>query len=423
MKFSHHLGIALTGLCLALLISCNTTIPAPSGPYKVGTTVLSFTDEGRQEPMDKENGPRRFLVRVWYPAQSIEGRKPAVIVDANQAEALVKFMNYPRFMSSEGSTSLSYTDAPAMTGQAWPVIFFEHGGFSMETQNFMFLQEMASQGYVVFALNHPYESLVSEFPDGSVIWANTSLAGQNTQGGKTDSGILKTAGESINIVIKGNKAATTEEERWKALYNLGTIPPYSESRPGLEIRVGDLNYLRQHLTGLNSDGLLRDTMDASRVGLIGHSMGGYTVGETLLRYPDSYAMAVNLDGPQIVWASEHNLRFTKPILFMYSTDLNLGGQALNTDGLNRIWAETSSAPAWEAVIKGMGHFNYTDLGYLSSLKYSGIVGPIDGPRGCFLYTSVARAFTDRYLKGVAAPALDQVPADWPEVTIRSWHLP
>ena len=44
-------------------------IPAPSGPYQVGTTTYELTDTARKELYSGRDEARRFQIQVWYPAE------------------------------------------------------------------------------------------------------------------------------------------------------------------------------------------------------------------------------------------------------------------------------------------------------------------------------------------------------------------
>ncbi len=55
------------------------TTPTPTGPYPVGTVSLHLTDSSRPEIYSDPAGrSRRFMIQIWYPAEPLPGRKPAV---------------------------------------------------------------------------------------------------------------------------------------------------------------------------------------------------------------------------------------------------------------------------------------------------------------------------------------------------------
>ncbi len=53
-------------------------LPAPSGPYAVGVRDFELDDPSRPGLLGTPAGqPRRLLVRAWYPARLIAGRRAA----------------------------------------------------------------------------------------------------------------------------------------------------------------------------------------------------------------------------------------------------------------------------------------------------------------------------------------------------------
>jgi dienelactone hydrolase len=405
---------------LFFLMACEIEVTPPTGEWLVGTRVLDLTDPSRIDALDPAKGARRILTRVWYPTSDSSKSEKAIIVSKAQADALINLMDIPASLTNQGVRGYAYQNAPPLPGKAWPVIFFDHGGFSMENQNTMLMEDLASHGYVVFALNHPRESLVSEFPDGTIIRAERGLGGSGNNSGSTDSNAtLSEATGRIADAAKENARATSDQERYAALHTITRYSPYVESRPGMEVRIGDILFLRSSLKALNQTGFLAGCFDPENVGLIGHSMGGYTVGETILRHPEQFTMAINLDGPQLGWNETQTVQIAKPMLFMYSTHMNLGGTTINMDGINRVWADTAKAPVLEVTIEGMGHFNFTDLGKMPILKLYGFLGPIDGNRGVELYSQVVKRFLNVWLKGEPINNLRELPPDWTELKVRA----
>ena len=47
-------------------------LPAPPGPYPIGTSSIALTDWGRADPFTGEPG-RRLVAQIWYPAQAGTG--------------------------------------------------------------------------------------------------------------------------------------------------------------------------------------------------------------------------------------------------------------------------------------------------------------------------------------------------------------
>lgn len=66
----------------------------------------------------------------------------------------------------------SYRDAALSDAQpTYPVLVFSHGFWGAPGQNTVQMEELASHGYVVFSVGHPYESMELRFPDGRPVRA------------------------------------------------------------------------------------------------------------------------------------------------------------------------------------------------------------------------------------------------------------
>jgi len=60
--------IILVGSTLLPILLPVPTIPIPDGKYKVSTQTIVLTDESRREIYSEKDEPRKFLIKVWYPA-------------------------------------------------------------------------------------------------------------------------------------------------------------------------------------------------------------------------------------------------------------------------------------------------------------------------------------------------------------------
>ncbi|MBK8249705.1 MAG: hypothetical protein IPK85_20235 [Gemmatimonadetes bacterium] len=90
-----------------------------------------------------------------------------------QAQSLAKALNLPAFAFQHLSRTPTHTwpEVPLQWKEArWPVMLFSHGfGVGYESQNTLQMEELASHGYVVVSIDHPYEAGVVVFPNGAVI--------------------------------------------------------------------------------------------------------------------------------------------------------------------------------------------------------------------------------------------------------------
>jgi predicted dienelactone hydrolase len=110
-----------------------TPNPDARGEYRVGVKTVKFTDATRNRPLTLE---------VWYPAK----------LEASVEKSVYK--------STVGATPYSVQaragrDAPALEpAQKFPLIVYSHGQPGSRMQAHYLLEHLASQGFVVAALDH-----------------------------------------------------------------------------------------------------------------------------------------------------------------------------------------------------------------------------------------------------------------------------
>ena len=154
--------------------------PTPTGKYAVGTTVIEWTEPDRPETWTADPDDVRALqAQIWYPAEASQddveraqymGRSEAE-ADA-VADALANYLGFPRFVldSSVMARTHAVPDAPIAAGtERFPVVLFTPGMGVGRTTNTAWAEELASHGYVVAALDHPYDSAVVVFADGRTV--------------------------------------------------------------------------------------------------------------------------------------------------------------------------------------------------------------------------------------------------------------
>jgi predicted dienelactone hydrolase len=137
-------------------------LPAPTGPLKVGSRWLVLTDGAREEALTPEPGDRRqVVVRVWYPADSVAGDTDSYMEEP-VARAIASALSLPAIVFSHLSlvSTHSYRTAWLPSAPArFPLILFSHGyAVGTESQDTVQMQELASHGFVVASIDHPYEA-------------------------------------------------------------------------------------------------------------------------------------------------------------------------------------------------------------------------------------------------------------------------
>jgi predicted dienelactone hydrolase len=399
-RFVRFPSILAICLATAALASCaGTKIPAPSGKYAIGTTSYTFTDPARAERYVADPAVhRQILVRVWYPAASVEGHKAMPYFTPALASALGKHMGIPRFMLS-ASPSHSFVDAPIYRAEsAWPVIVFAHGFGSFDRQNQSQMEQFAGDGYVVVSLDFPYESVVCEFPDGRIV---EQSSGGDVKAINDLSKDQKALAERIAGLFKAIQDAGDREARIAALEKLRDDPYFQAMRPAMESRFSDAVFVLEHLSELNSVPVLEGRLDEKRAGFYGHSFGGALAIEVAIRRPDLIAAVADMDSVFIDSSRSGFTVLKVPTLFMYSTEQKVAGVRQPSDRVNELYFLEAQAPAWSLSYAGAGHHNFSDLGYVGMLKNYGMNGPADGYATGVLIQKHLSAFFGKFLKGDA----------------------
>lgn len=226
--------------------------PELTGDYAVGRADYDLIDASREEIFTAEAGDQReLLVTVYYPADVPDGAEPAAYASDTLAQALGVFDVLPQIHPH------AYTDVPVSESEeAYPVLLFSPGMGSITITYSSLLEELASQGYIVAALWHPYSTGVTVFPDGRVVGA----------------------------AAEGIPNFESPEARDESAQRIG------------EVWVGDFIFTLDQLEILNSDDeLLAGRLDLTRIGALGHSFGGAS--SVQAAYQDERIdAALNMDG-------------------------------------------------------------------------------------------------------------------------------
>jgi dienelactone hydrolase len=141
-------------------------LPEPGGTHPVGTTVTSWTDRDRAEQATADLDDRREITaQIWYPAAA-PGPRARYLGSTEHESQLVadgmgRSFDVPPFLFGEAVEGHSWAteNASLPTGnQRYPVVLFSPGLNGVRTQNTAWAEFLAARGYLVVALDHPYDS-------------------------------------------------------------------------------------------------------------------------------------------------------------------------------------------------------------------------------------------------------------------------
>lgn len=345
----------MAGMVLAVLLSSRLLLPPPGGSCSIGRKTIVLVDSHRK---------RELPVTFWYPALA-EKSEPAPYMDPTAAAAVADALELqPNFQSS--IETHSHSGAPVAAGGPFPVMLLEHGSGSLPALYSILAEGLASSGFIVAATNHPGEALISVFPDGHVV-------------------------------------------RFKPYWPIAAFPRLQAEAMGKyaeSVLAEDVRFVLGELTKMNhSDSFWRGRLDLTRVGIVGHSLGGTTAAIACREDPQILAGA-NLDGPTFpgMAADGHPFDVHKPFLFIVT------GEHARSPSHGREYAG-SAANTYYVTVNEAIHRSFMDSSLLVS-RFARTPAADDAARfkqACLttgLTKSLVIEFFGKYLKGATAPHLD-----------------
>jgi hypothetical protein len=378
------LGLLALSTALPVLLPV-PTIPAPDGPYAIGTRSYELTDASRQEIYSGKEEARRFQIQIWYPARgaSADKRAPWMPNADIFAPAIASYIHMPSFFLDHLQlvTMPAYQDSQvALASEGYPVILFSHGWNGFNAQSTGQALQLASHGYVVVGVQHTYGALITVFDDGTIAPNNPSALPNGAPDDEYEA------------------AARLLVDQW----------------------AGDLGYAIDFLETQSNDpeSPFYRSLDLSRVGVYGHSTGGGAA----IQFCGTDSRCKALLGmdpfmrPVSVEVLENGV--DQPAFFMFSqrwTD--------DTESRNNMLFHNFifNVPERLGVISidGTAHYDFSDLPLLSPLAPRlGLKGPINGRLVTKIINDYLQSFFDATLKGVPTDLFQQLNQKYNEVKHR-----
>ncbi|WP_160050546.1 MULTISPECIES: acetylhydrolase [unclassified Nocardiopsis] len=376
MPHAPLLSTALAGVLLLPLAAPGTAaaapaaafrvlLPAPTGEHPVGTTDLHLVDGTREDVW--AGGPRELMVTLWYPARAGAGRRAPYLTGA-ESEFIVRAngLDLPPDVLHRGVRAHARLDVPpARTREGFPLVVLSPGAGHNRTWFTSLAEDLASHGFVVAAVDHAHEASPVEFPDG------------------------------------------LRHQEYTPDWALGAAN-----------RAEDVSFLLDRLTGADPAWRWSRVIDASRVGMAGHSWGGTATAETL-RAEERVDAGINLDGPYYPPVLEEGL--DKPLALVQN------GQRREWHGTAELWPRLEGWRQWIR-LRGSGHSNGIDQGLVterlglaeelySPEQWRDLYGDVGVERGLELVRVYGLAFFDHHLRGGDQPLLEDPEGFHPELVV------
>lgn len=378
-KVFHAIFLILL-ISLGYLFSSNFPVfklATPTGTYIVGTSNMDLTFNREEVITSKKNDLRKVTVKIWYPAKEKSAEQDTYI-DVGGRNGFAKKYGLPNstFNYLDKIETHVYKDALPYH-KKFPVLLFSHGYNSKANNYYSYLSELASHGYIIFAINHTYESTGSTFSDGSEVYFDYDYFNK----------IQENTWPTMEPVIKAFKEKTSFKER-HAIVEKGLLKYFVKDI--VERWSLDISDVISALDSLNTIGKFKNKLALSKIGVFGHSRGGGAAGEALLK-DNRIKAGVNLDGVQ--WGDIVTTQFKKPFLFV-SADWPDSHQDLNSHA----YINKSSDIFYKAKILGSAHSNFMDIPLMFPNKKLSEAGEINAKLGIEITNKLLVSFFDTHLK-------------------------
>ncbi|CAM4454037.1 alpha/beta hydrolase family protein [Paenibacillus tarimensis] len=293
------LGLIVVVTLVPALLFPQHRPPQKTGPYAVATATYSYMDKNRNEEFTDQADNRFVNVEFWYPEQA------------------------------DGT---------------YPLLVFSHGAFGIRASNTSTFTELASHGYVVVSIDHPYHSFYTISEDGKIV--------------TVDPGYM----QEVNNANK------------PGFYSLGEY--FELTQKWMELRTDDMDFVMD--TILEQAGHKKDSVyehiDTEKIGVFGHSMGG-AASVALSRERDDIDAVVNIDAPffsELAYDEAANELYAKsepyttPLLNVYSDDVWIQLDSSSSYIANKISNENFK-DAYTVHFEGAKHLSLTDLPLFSPI--------------------------------------------------------
>lgn len=354
-------------------------LPENTGPYAVGTTDILFEADREEVITPDTSDSRRFMIKAWYPSEDHDGDQDPYTDSAGRAGFAQKYGLPPSMLHYLDRVETNIYKNSSVAADTFPVLIFSHGYHSRANGYYALLSEIASQGYIIFAINHTYESTGTTFPDGREVYFDNEYASK----------IESNTWETINPVVDAFKSDMNFDERHLIVQK--ALTTYF-ARDIIERWARDITDVVNSLDEWNQNGFFEGRLDSSRIGVFGHSRGGGAAGEALLT-DDRIKAGANLDGVQ--WGQIVNTSFQKPFLFLAS-DWPDGHEDLN----QHAYVNKSRDIFYEATLLESGHSNFMDIPYMIPLKALNLAGEIDQDLAFEISNKLTVSFFEKHLKNL-----------------------
>lgn len=349
-------------IVLALLIIPQLELAAPTGPHIVGERVFRWVDPSRPEVLtDAPEDMREVIALIWYPAEPGTGTSAGYfpgLSTVSQALSESGEVSPLEVFGLQFIRSKILLNAELLKGQGpYPVLILSPGNGTNIEFYASLASEIASHGYIVVGLNHPYDVPAVELSNGAV--------------------------------AQYDKSQWLLEPKAHAAYTMERI----------RVRTADVIFALEQLEALNSkaDSPFFGTLNLDAIAVAGHSLGGITASEAC-KADARFRGCINFDG--VLSGGPFSMEDSaippaQPFMFL-TKESQLHPKFIES-------FESTSQSYW-VVIHGAAHDNFTD----GPLLQPSLVPFLDHAGQIMMQVQkYTLAFLDQTLKGKPSDLLSQ----------------
>ena len=359
-------------------------LPSPPGPYDVTIRTTELNDFSREETYAPNADHRRIMLSVFSPVPKGSESCESIYMPEAVADYEMEYysslpapsnitLDIKQFKQQICSVDVTHGKPDGNLDQqavhnttGFPLIFFSPGHGGPRFWYHFMMQHFASFGYIVVLMDHPGDSHIVEFPDGStILYSNETDA--------TEDAIER------NLLVRTADASSTLDQLSFncTLRNLVFSP---------HVRAESF----------------------ARVVIWGHSFGGDTAISANLEDKRFYG-AINVDG--FLWGRRVQAHgFDRPALFIEDDDGVTSPHWIATWPLIRGYRQMLR-------LKGTLHYGMLDTRLLADLAGidAPMLGSIEGLTQIKIFSAYARDFFAFVLHGRGLGLLEGPSSEYPEV--------
>jgi pimeloyl-ACP methyl ester carboxylesterase len=307
---------SLLGLALAIAATA-IDLPRPTGKYGTGSSQAMLVDHSRIDPYSTAAGisqDRRLMVSSFYPValheQCLDMPSPympattAAFLDSEYSAYGIPNNTFASF----DLISCKPRSRQSVRNQFFPTVLFSPGLGNSRLLYSAMAQSLASEGFKVITIDHPYDADIVEFEDGSTVLA-------------------------------------------------AEIDSDEQSLAALDIRVQDVSFVLDQLTLKSTNQKLfggRSCAKNEQYTIFGHSLGGATAAAATLS-DKRLNGAINLDGT--FFGTLLTKGAAKPLMILSHDGKNL----TTDDSWSAVWNATQKITKVVLTIGETAHGSYSDL--------------------------------------------------------------